>query len=260
MRNKSIASLIALFGGWCGLHKFYLGENWAGVTYFVFSWTMIPSAISFFEFFRLIFMSEQTFNAKFNYYYLTPNVPESITLDKDKVDALLQLKNLYDQSIITAEEFEEKRRYLLDKNKRNIKHQNSLNQKKNKIDINTCSKDELVYDLGIPIIYANDIEYLRHQGHLFTYLEELSELAGLPENYIKQLEPFVTFTYDLNKELAISWQRLNVYSQPQLINCGLDQMIAQQIIKEREKNGTYRSVIDVQRRTGIPMSCYRHLI
>lgn len=129
-----------------------------------------------------------------------------------------------------------------------------------KIDINTCSKDELVYELGLPIVYANDIESVRREGYIFTHVEELSEIAGLPENYITQISAFVTFSYDINKELDVSWRRLNSYSHDELIECGLDSKIAKIIIKERKKKGAYKSVIDVQRRTGIPLSYYHHLI
>ncbi|MEA5510706.1 helix-hairpin-helix domain-containing protein [Crocosphaera sp. UHCC 0190] len=141
---------------------------------------------------------------------------------------------------------------------KNIKYSSGRNQEK--IDINTCSKDDLVYGLGLPIVYANDIESVRHQGYIFTSVEELSEIAGLPQNYVKKIASLITFTYDLNQELEVSWRRLNAYSQHQLIECGLEQKAAHKIVEERDKNGSYQSVIDVQRRTGIPLSHYQHLI
>ncbi|MEA5535908.1 helix-hairpin-helix domain-containing protein [Crocosphaera sp. XPORK-15E] len=141
---------------------------------------------------------------------------------------------------------------------RNLKY--SSEKKQDKIDINTCSKDDLVYGLGLPIVYANDIEAVRHQGYIFTQIEELSDIAGLPQNYVQKIASLITFTYDLNQELEVSWRRLNAYSQHQLIECGIEQKTAEKIVEERDKNGSYQSVIEVQRRTGIPLSCYQHLI
>lgn len=129
-----------------------------------------------------------------------------------------------------------------------------------KIDINNCSKDELVYRLGLPIVYANDIESVRNEGHIFTHLEELSELAGIPETHLKRIEPLIIFTYDINKEFDVSWRQLNRLSKTELIASGIDDIVAQKIINERNKNGLYSSLIDVKRRTGFPLSCYRHLL
>lgn len=132
--------------------------------------------------------------------------------------------------------------------------------KRGKIDINTCSKDELVYDLSMPIVYANNIESIRNEGYMFTHLEELNEIAGIPESYLRKIEPLITFGYHVNKEADVSWRRLNVYTEKELINCGLEPAIAKKIVEERDKNGFYKSVIDLKNRTGIPIRYYRSLI
>lgn len=115
MRNRTVAALLAFFLGNLGIHKFYLGENLAGILYLLFFWTFIPGIIAFFEFIGLIIMSDQAFDAKYNPNYLPSNterrLPES---GQQKTATLLQLKKLYDQGIITAEEYEEKRRKYLD--------------------------------------------------------------------------------------------------------------------------------------------------
>jgi hypothetical protein len=87
----------------------------AGVLYLLFFWTFIPGIIAFFEFIGLIIMSDQAFDAKYNPNYLPSSgkrgLPES---GQQKTATLFQLKKLYDQGIITAEEYEEKRRKYLD--------------------------------------------------------------------------------------------------------------------------------------------------
>ncbi|NJK73972.1 MAG: NINE protein [Richelia sp. CSU_2_1] len=111
VKDKTVAVVLAFFVGGFGVHKFYLGNNLAGVLYLLFSWTLIPSLIAFFDFLGLLFMSEQAFNVQFNGGMLPGrNLLRSAT---DVTAALEQLQKLYDKGIITAEEYEEKRLKLL---------------------------------------------------------------------------------------------------------------------------------------------------
>ncbi|WP_415324609.1 TM2 domain-containing protein [Chryseobacterium sp. MMS23-Vi53] len=66
MKSKSTTAILALFLGGLGIHRFYLGQNIAGLLYLVFCWTFIPALISIFDFFIFIFMSESRFNIKYN--------------------------------------------------------------------------------------------------------------------------------------------------------------------------------------------------
>jgi len=112
MKNKFVAALLAFFFGIFGIHKFYLGENFGGIMYFLFSWTFIPGILAFFDFLGLLLMSDQSFDARFN-----PGVYATVLNGsrsrQDVTLAISQLKKLYDQDAITAEEYEEKRRKLL---------------------------------------------------------------------------------------------------------------------------------------------------
>jgi hypothetical protein len=127
-----------------------------------------------------------------------------------------------------------------------------------KVDINKCSKDDLVHVLGLPIAYANNIESIKNEGYLFTYLEELTELADLPENWCKTIEPLIVFNYYETENR--DWQRLNILPMSELIELGLDPTSAEVICNERALRGSYRSLIEVKRRTGLPLSLYKHLI
>ncbi|MDZ8030284.1 helix-hairpin-helix domain-containing protein [Nostoc sp. DedSLP04] len=128
-----------------------------------------------------------------------------------------------------------------------------------KIDINECSKHELVNYLGLPIVYANNIESLMNEGYVFTHVEELIEIAGIPEKQVDRITPLITFRYNYKKEADCSWKRLNTYSTDELITCGLDGAIAEQIVVERQQRGEYKSLIDVKQRTGLPFNTYRHI-
>jgi DNA uptake protein ComE-like DNA-binding protein len=129
-----------------------------------------------------------------------------------------------------------------------------------KLDINTCSKDEMIRRLGLPIVYANDIDAIRIEGYMFTYLEELSEIAGLPENYLSKLQPLITFSYDIRKEDYFSWRRMNTCSVDELMAFGVTSDIAERIFTERLENGDYKSVIDVKKRTGLTFRSYQSLM
>lgn len=41
-KNMLVAFVLAIFLGWMGIHKFYLGETKSGILYLIFFWTGIP--------------------------------------------------------------------------------------------------------------------------------------------------------------------------------------------------------------------------
>lgn len=73
-RNKNVASLLAIFLGWTGVHKFYLGKIGLGVMYAIFSFTFIPFFLSLIDFFVLLSMNQEEFDDKYNDYvpFTTP--------------------------------------------------------------------------------------------------------------------------------------------------------------------------------------------
>lgn len=115
MKNKWIAAMLAWFLGWIGVHKFYLGENAAGVIYFLFSWTFIPAVLAMFDCIGLLITPEDNFNRKYNQALLTESSTYAKnSLSSDRVtQTLFDLKKLYEEGVITAEEYEEKRKKVL---------------------------------------------------------------------------------------------------------------------------------------------------
>lgn len=114
MKNKNVAILLTFFLGGLGIHKFYLGNNFAGILYLVFSWTFIPALLAIFDFIGLLLMSDQAFNGQYNNVAGTPFNSPFLPPKTESIRTLSELKKLYDQGIITAEEYEEKRKKFLD--------------------------------------------------------------------------------------------------------------------------------------------------
>jgi TM2 domain-containing membrane protein YozV len=66
MKSKSTATILALLLGGIGIHRFYLNQNFLGILCLLFCWTFIPSLIALIDFIIFIFMSEESFNGKYN--------------------------------------------------------------------------------------------------------------------------------------------------------------------------------------------------
>jgi TM2 domain-containing membrane protein YozV len=65
-KKRSTACLLALATGWCGGHKFYLGETVAGWIYLFWFWTFVPFLLSLYEALILSQMTLVTFNMTYN--------------------------------------------------------------------------------------------------------------------------------------------------------------------------------------------------
>jgi TM2 domain-containing membrane protein YozV len=108
MKTRTNAILWCFFLGAFGAHKFYLGQSGWGIVYLLFCWTGIPSLAAFIEFIMLLLMADAEFNRRF-----IGGANTATASVKDSTSALGDLKKLYDDGIITAEEYEEKRKKLL---------------------------------------------------------------------------------------------------------------------------------------------------
>ncbi|WP_287127441.1 NINE protein [Candidatus Cyanaurora vandensis] len=111
MRNKVVAALLAFFLGGFGLHKFYLGQTGWGVLYLVFCWTLVPGLAGFVESILLLLASDQDFDHRFN-----PNIlPFYSGNPVEQALGLERLAELHAKGLVTDEEFEAKRRQLLER-------------------------------------------------------------------------------------------------------------------------------------------------
>lgn len=65
-RNRTFATLLALFFGFIGLQKFYLGRVGSGMLSLLFFWTFLPALIGFWDTIKLAFMDETKFQKIYN--------------------------------------------------------------------------------------------------------------------------------------------------------------------------------------------------
>jgi TM2 domain-containing membrane protein YozV len=65
-KKRSTACLLAIATGWCGGHKFYLGETVAGWIYLLWFWTLVPLLLSIYEALLLSQMTLVSFNMTYN--------------------------------------------------------------------------------------------------------------------------------------------------------------------------------------------------
>lgn len=68
--QKDKATLLAFSLGWCGAHKFYLGEPMTGIAYLFWSWTCMPLALALYDAIILCHMSQVSFNMTYNFDYV----------------------------------------------------------------------------------------------------------------------------------------------------------------------------------------------
>lgn len=66
MRNKTAAGLLALFGGWAGIHRFYLGQTGLGILYFMLMFVGVSFVLGLIDAVVFFGMSEEEFNRKYN--------------------------------------------------------------------------------------------------------------------------------------------------------------------------------------------------
>jgi TM2 domain-containing membrane protein YozV len=73
MKDKNVAAILALFLGFLGAHKFYLGRIGSGVLYLMFSFTFIPALLGLIDFFVLALMDRDEFNRRYGGAYTFPS-------------------------------------------------------------------------------------------------------------------------------------------------------------------------------------------
>jgi DNA uptake protein ComE-like DNA-binding protein len=119
-----------------------------------------------------------------------------------------------------------------------------------KIDVNQACVDDWLRLPGISIHQARALVELVEMGLQFLCLEDLAAALSIPINRLKPLEPVLVFSY-YDPESSIAPQRINpnTASLEQLVQIPLlEPSIAEKIVQNRQENGNYRNLADLQRR------------
>ncbi len=122
-----------------------------------------------------------------------------------------------------------------------------------KIDVNQASIDDWLRLPGISIHQARILVELVGMGMQFFSLEDIAAAISVPLQRLKPLHPILYFGY-YDAESLLSPQRLNpnTASLEQLAEIPLlNPALAQLIQENRQENGAYRSLADLQRRLGL---------
>jgi TM2 domain-containing membrane protein YozV len=66
MKDKNVAGVLALFLGWVGIHRFYLGQIGLGILYAVFCWFPLIWLVALIDAIVLFSTDSEVFNMKYN--------------------------------------------------------------------------------------------------------------------------------------------------------------------------------------------------
>ncbi|MDX1665911.1 MAG: NINE protein [Saprospiraceae bacterium] len=69
MKDKNVAGILALFFGWVGVHRFYLGQVGLGIIYACLFWTGISAVLGLIDAIVFFSMDKDAFDAKYNRKY-----------------------------------------------------------------------------------------------------------------------------------------------------------------------------------------------
>lgn len=64
MKSKIVAGVLGILLGGLGIHKFYMGNIFAGVVYILLSWTSIPSILGLVEGIICLVEDDEKFQAR----------------------------------------------------------------------------------------------------------------------------------------------------------------------------------------------------
>lgn len=115
-KDKTLAGILAFFGGAFGIHHFYLGNGGTGLLYLLFCWTFIPYIAAIVDAIQLLTRPQAEFDRKYNPHlyvnqYEQKHIPPA---NVNVADEIYKLDVLFRRGIITFEEFERRKAKLLE--------------------------------------------------------------------------------------------------------------------------------------------------
>ncbi|WOD40841.1 ComEA family DNA-binding protein [Nodosilinea sp. E11] len=121
------------------------------------------------------------------------------------------------------------------------------------LDVNRATVDDWLRLPGLSIRQAQGLVRLRQTGVQFHCLDDLAAALGVAPAHLQPLAPVLSFCYYDEYGGALPALSLNQATAQQL--CGLPGVpptLAQAIVQERSRHGSYQDLADLQRRLRLP--------
>ena len=131
-----------------------------------------------------------------------------------------------------------------------------------KIDVNLASVDDWLRLPGISIIQARNLVEITNSGIYFLCLEDLAAALGVSVLKIQSWQPILYFAYYAPDSFhAPAKVHLNSATMEQLLTIpNLQPAIAKKMIFDRQENGNYRNLADLQKRLALKPDFTYHLM
>ncbi len=119
-----------------------------------------------------------------------------------------------------------------------------------RIDVNQASVDDWLRLPGISIHQARSLVELSKMGVQFLSVEDLAAALNISVTRLKPLAPVLNFCYYDPDSLLIPQKiNINTAGEEEIQKVFLlSPELSQKILKERQKNGAYRNLVDFQKR------------
>ena len=122
-----------------------------------------------------------------------------------------------------------------------------------KIDANRASIDDWLRLPGISIHQGRSLVELAEMGVKFLCLEDIAAALSLPIERVRPFEPVLFFCYyDATSDIAPTQINVNLATSAQLEGIpGIDGEIAIAIVQNRQQQGNYRNLANLQQRLNL---------
>ncbi|WP_297297978.1 TM2 domain-containing protein [uncultured Brachyspira sp.] len=185
-----ICSALSLLLGGIGIQKFYLGQTKRGLLYVLFFWTGIPYLLCIVDLLKFIFMSDKSFNLKYNKEYVNKELYE------DKIEEVYAHR--FDNTV------EAEYTYVDENSKKDDVNNYSSNKEDDVISMALKYHKEIENT----IISIKDYEfssYVRQLNGLFKDIIDMANNSNKKSSIIKDLDKMLDYNIPTTLKLINSY-------------------------------------------------------
>lgn len=130
------------------------------------------------------------------------------------------------------------------------------------IDVNQASVDDWLRLPGLSIHQAKTLTQLSEFGVQFLCIEDVAAALGVSLQRMKPLEPVMKFCYyDPESLHQIQRVNLNTATANELMQIPeIRSVLARAIVRNRQNQGNYKNLVDLQQRLSLPSSMIGELM